>query len=238
MRKYAGLSVGLLLTLAVVGGLVYAVSPGEDFEWVSTGTGGIRVGESGAEGQSIEADTLEFANPGSGISFAENGYVGLGQQNELVAVSPTKAIVAAMDEGGEATSALLVSNESITEGEETNCTAALVSFTGSAVVGAGHLEEEGEGDPVFVPHAGVVCSLTGDVVVQLGAVEEEGEGEGEGGESMMAGSGSSEDSSRDTALENATVSDALAQDVADTVSATNACTTGIRLRLPTHRFAQ
>ena len=226
MKKLAGISVGLLLTLAVVGGLVYAVSPGEDFEWVSTGTGGIRVGESGAEGQSIEADTLEFANPGSGISFAENGRIAT--VNELVASSATVVMVSA-GTGDDPSSALVVSEESLSEGEETNLTAALMSVTGNVAVSAGHYE----GASDFVPHAGVVCSQTGDVVVQLGSVEEEGEGEGEGGESMMAGGGSG-----DSALESATVSDALAQDVADTVSTTNAWTTGIRLRLPEHRFAQ
>jgi hypothetical protein len=235
MRKYAGLTIGLLVTLAVVGGLVYAV-PGADFEWISTGPGGVRVGEPGTEGEGIAPDTIEFANPGSGIVFADNGYVGNGDKNELLALSDTKAIVAAMDEGGEVTSALMVSNESITEGEETNCTAALMSFTGNVVVGAGHLVEEGEGDPVFVPHAGVVCSHTGDVVVQLGSVAPGGEGEG--GESMMAGGGSGGDSLMQEITESATISDALAQDVADTVSATNAWTTGFRLRLPTHRFTQ
>jgi hypothetical protein len=236
MKKYAGLSVGLLLTIAVVGGLVYAVtpSPGEDFEWVSTGTGGIRVGEAGDEGEGIEADTLKFANPDSGIVFAEDGHVG--SAAALVVSSETMTMVAAAVEGEELSSALVVSVESFTEGEEANCTAGLMSVTGGVTIASGHFAAEGEGEPVFVPHAGVVCSHTGDVVVQLGLVAPGGEGEG--GESMMAGGGSGGDSLMQEITENATISDALAQDVADTVSATNAWTTGFRLRLPTHRFTQ
>jgi hypothetical protein len=220
------------LTLAVVGGLVYAV-PGADFEWISTGTGGIRVGEAGTEGEGVEPDILEFTNPDSGIVFAENGYVGSG--NELVASSQTTVMVVA-GSGEELSSALVVSEESITEGEEANCTAGLISVTGGVTMASGHFAAEGEGEPVFVPHAGIVCSHTGDVVVQLGSVAPGGEGEG--GESMMAGGGSGGDSLMQEISESATIGDALAQDVADTVSATNAWTTGFRLRLPARRLAQ
>jgi hypothetical protein len=233
MRKYAGLTIGLLVTLAVVGGLVYAVtpSPGEDFEWVSTGAGGIRVGEAGDEGESIEPDIIEFANPGSRVVFAEDGRVE--SATELVASSATMVLVKA---GEDLSSALVVSVESFTEGEEANCTAGLMSVTGGVTIASGHFAAEGEGEPVFVPHAGVVCSHTGDVVVQLGSVAPGGGGEG--GESMMAGGGSGGDSLVQEISESATISDALAQDVADTVSATNAWTTGFRLRFPARRLAQ
>ena len=59
--KYVCVVAGIVCGLAVTTAIVRAASAGEDFSWLSTSEGGIRIGTPGAEGEDTpEPNTLEF----------------------------------------------------------------------------------------------------------------------------------------------------------------------------------
>lgn len=134
--------------------LIHAQSPGEDFEWVATTPGGIRIGASGNEGEEPTEDTLEFTGGCGKLWF----------QGEGGALSPKSLVVGAIElhngyyEGGTVT---LIAEP---EGED-EVTSALMCAGGPAGMASVVVDGYFYGTEV---QSGITCTPDGDVIVDLG----------------------------------------------------------------------
>jgi hypothetical protein len=166
---------GIVCLFGVTTALVRAVSSGEDFSWLSVSEGGIWIGDSGSEGESVpEPNTLEFIQDESQLLFSGNSSnIVFSEGGQLLGVDSlellsTEAIIASAGPLSwqflDPKALLFLAAAPVLE----TMSAGIMTLFGDVGITTGYLSEEGEQE--FYPRASVLCTQAGDVIIRLGDV--------------------------------------------------------------------